>query len=48
MLRKRPARNWLEKWLDCELEISAASLMEELAEDMVDRLSQPRNQEDPN
>lgn len=48
MMQKRPARNWLETWLDCELEISAASLMEELAEDMVDRLGQPHNKEDQN
>ncbi len=38
-MKRRPARFWLDQWLEYELEISAAPLLEELAEDMLDQLT---------
>jgi hypothetical protein len=38
MMGDRPTRHWLDQWLAHELEISAASLLEDLKDDMIDRL----------
>jgi hypothetical protein len=46
-MEKRPARRWLEMWLDQELDITAAPLIEDLARDMLDQQQQiaaPRKQ----
>jgi hypothetical protein len=37
-MKKRPARGWLEMWLDQELVIIAAPLIEDLARDMLDQI----------
>src|SRR5579859_6332243 len=46
-MAKRPAHHWDDIWLDYELEITAAPLLGDLAEEAIEGLRQKRPPEEP-